>query len=289
MTPDEHDDVEARLRDAIQARTSAVEPGPDALTRIEDRLMEAQRSSARQRGWLIGLTAAAAVIAVVVAVALVQDDDEEPTLAGPSSTTSSVDTTVDETTTTTTPVPEVDPAIPLWPVVASSQRFDDPVAAARSFAVDLVGFTDPVVGPFQQADNRSGEVEVKPRANGPSTLVVVRQLEDDTWFVIAAVTENITLETPEQQDQLSAGSFDVAGTALAFEGHVNVRLYEDGNPDAIGEGFVTGSGSPPAGPFEGSIEWSDPSTDFGVLVLQTESAEDGSIWEATAIRVRLRS
>ena len=66
----------------------------------------------------------------------------------------------------------------------TSQRFDDPVAAARSFAVDFVGMTDPVVGEFQPGDSRSGEVPVRGFADGAPSAVLVRQLEDDTWFVI---------------------------------------------------------------------------------------------------------
>ncbi len=56
MTPED------RLRQAIEARTSRVEPSADALSRIEEKLMDAQRSDNRKRV-LIGLGAAAAVVA----------------------------------------------------------------------------------------------------------------------------------------------------------------------------------------------------------------------------------
>ena len=61
MTPED------RLRQAIEARTSRVEPSADALSRIEEKLMDAQRSDNRKR-LLLGLGAAAAVVAVVVGV-----------------------------------------------------------------------------------------------------------------------------------------------------------------------------------------------------------------------------
>ena len=58
MTPED------RLRQAMEARASGVEPSADALSRIEEKLMDAQRSDNRKRV-LIGLGAAAAVAAVV--------------------------------------------------------------------------------------------------------------------------------------------------------------------------------------------------------------------------------
>ena len=50
------------------------------------------------------------------------------------------------------------------------------MSAARGFATDYVGFTDPIVGEFQQGDARSGEVPVQATVIGPITTVLVRQL-----------------------------------------------------------------------------------------------------------------
>jgi nucleoid-associated protein YgaU len=70
-------------------------------------------------------------------------------------------------------------------------------AAATGFATELVGFTDPVVGEFQQGDARSGEVEVRAAADGPVTTVLVRQVgSDDTWSVLGAATAQIVPTTP---------------------------------------------------------------------------------------------
>ena len=60
MTPED------RLRQAMEARASQVEPSADTLSRIEEKLMDAQRSDTRKR-LLLGLGAAAAVVALVVA------------------------------------------------------------------------------------------------------------------------------------------------------------------------------------------------------------------------------
>jgi hypothetical protein len=289
-------ELEARLRNAMDERATAVEPAQDGLVRIEEKLMEQTRMDRRQRGWLIGLASAAAVVAIVFAIIAAQgDDDSSVDVADPDDTTTS--TTVEDTTTTTAPpttittvfVPTVDPATPLWPVVASSQRFDDPVAAARSFAVDLLGFTDPIVGGFQQGDSRSGEVEIRKRANGQPTTVLVRQLEDDAWWVIGANTQDIDITAPAPGTTLTPGTFTLEGSALAFEGHVNYVLYGDGVENPLAEGFVTGCGSPPACAWApAAVPWHAPTTDYGVLVLLTYSAEDGNLEQATAIRVKLR-
>ena len=44
----------------------------------------------------------------------------------------------------------------------SRARPTDAVSAARSFAVDVLHFTNPVVGALERGDARSGEVEVRP-------------------------------------------------------------------------------------------------------------------------------
>ncbi len=74
MTPED------RLRQAIEARTSRVEPSADALSQIEEKLMDAQRSDNRKRV-LLGLGAAAAVIAVVLAALRSLPDRQREVLA----------------------------------------------------------------------------------------------------------------------------------------------------------------------------------------------------------------
>ena len=287
--------LDDRLRSAIHARTSSVEPSADALHHIEEKLMEAQRDTNRTR-LLIGLGSAAAVLAVLVAVIAVTDgdDDQEVDVAGTTTTVQSTTTSKETTTTeetTSTFAPTVDPANAIWPRVNTSQRFESPVAAAQSFAVDFLGFTDPVVGEYQAGDLRSGEVPIRPLADGPVTTVLVRQLEDDTWFVIAADTEDITIDEPEPGADIDC-PVRVAGTALAFEGTVDVAIYADFAEEPVGRGFVTGSGSPPAGPYEGDVECDldqlDDGVHYGVLVLSTTGGEDGRLWMAEVMRIQLK-
>ncbi len=186
------------------------------------------------------------------------------------------------TTSATTPTTVV-PAV--WPWVESSTRYDDPVDAARGFAVDLLGFRDPVLGPYLAGDGRSGEVEVRPEADGPITTVMVRQVtDDDSWWVVAAETANIRLTSPDALDEVTS-PLELRGQALAFEGAVDVDLVADGSSTPIASGFVTGGGTELA-PFEGSLEFDWPDVAGGAIILRTTSAEDGQVWEASVLRVR---
>jgi len=290
MTPED------RLRQAIEARTSAVEPSAGALHRIEEKLMDTQRDDNRKR-LLIGIGSAAAIIAVVVgALALTGDDDEPVATDGTTTTEATTTSTTEAPTTTTTEAPTttteapfqgVDPDQPVFPDPTASRRFDDPVAAAAAFATDLVGFSAPVVGGFAQGDSRSGEVEVRGFAQGAPTTVLLRQLEDDTWFVIGAVTDSIQLASPASGDTITPPQ-SLAGMAYAFEGTVNVRLYVDGTQEPIAETFVTGRGDGVLGDFEGELQFSnDTGATHGVLVLSSEGGEDGAPIAAQVLRVLL--
>jgi hypothetical protein len=286
MTPED------RLRDAIRSRTSNVEPSADALHRIEEKLMDAQQHDNRNRVFL-GIGSAAVIIAVIVGVLVLANDDDP--VASDDTTTTSETTTTESTTTTeyttsTTFAPTVDPAVPVWPRVHTSQRFDDPVSAARSFAVDFVGMADPVMGDFQAGDARSGEVPVRPRADGPVSTVLVRQLEDDTWFVLGSITDDIRLDQPAAGADIDC-PVQLTGEALAFEGHVNVAIRDDYTDEPIGTGFVTGGGGPSA-PFDDIVECDlsglDDGLHHGSIVLTTEGGEDGGVWQFVVVRVFLR-
>jgi Immunoglobulin-like domain of bacterial spore germination len=233
---------------------------------------------------------AVAVIAALVAVLVSQGDDEdavtEPTTTEePGTTEPATGSTAAPTTASTAPTAAVDTATAVFPDAATSVRFDDPVAAARAFAVDFVGFTDPVVGELMQGDARSGEVEVRPRTDGPVTTAFLRQLgADDTWWVLGSATDGITLDTPAAGDTVTS-PVTLTGRALAFEGSVEVEVREDGAPEPIGTGVVTGGGDVER-PFEGQVEFSAPTADRGALVLLTRSADDGRVWQAAVSRVQ---
>lgn len=279
MTPED------RLRSAINHRTTGVEPSPDALQRIEEKLMSAQRATNRNRV-LLGIGAVAAAAAVVVGVLAFTGDDEKIDTAGSTSTTAGgSSSTTPSTSTTTAPTPGVDQAVAVFPDASTSRRFDDPVAASRAFAIELLGFNDPVMGTFAQGDNRSGEVEVRSFAQGAPTTVLVRKLQDDTWFVIGASVASIRLDTPAQGARITSPQ-PLKGAAYAFEGQVNVRLYADGVADPIAETFVMGRGDGVLADFTGSLDFTAPAgAKYGTLVLYEPSAKDGSTSAATVIRV----
>lgn len=298
---DEHAAIVERLRDALRDRAETIEPSPDGLRHIEEELMSNQTDDApassqgpgRLRPWLIGGGAvAAAVLLVVIGLVVTNEDDEEPVVAdSTTSTTEATTTTPTSTSTTTTPAdafpPDVDPYGVAYPSPLSSQRFESPDAAAQSYATQVLGFTELELGEFQQGDSRSGEIEITDRPGNAVTTIILRQMEDDTWYVLASVATDIAVSTPAAGDAVTS-PFTTSGEALAFEGTVDVLVRTQDDPMPLGEGFVTGSGTPPAGPFEGTIEFDAPTEETpGILIYRTLSAEDGHVLQASSFPVRL--
>jgi hypothetical protein len=227
-----------------------------------------------------------ALAAALSLVAACGDDGSDTASTDPSTT--STTTTTSTPTTTSEPAPS-DTTPVVWPPADGSISYDDPVAAATGFAVDLVGFTDPVVGEFRQGDNRSGEVEVRPTASGPATIVLVRQVgSDDTWSVIGATTESIVPTTPAPGDEVRS-PVQLAGTSTAFEGNVLVEVVARRAGDPLGSGFVTGGSMGEMGPFAGELAFSGADTDDGAVVFLTRSEEDGSVWDAAVVPVTFAS
>lgn len=233
-----------------------------------------------RNGRLIATAALVLVIVAGVVVLVAGGDDDNDVRVSATTTTSTV-----ESTTTTAPAP-ADLTAAVWPWASSSTRYSDPVAAATGFATDFVGFVDPVVGEFRAGDGRSGEVDVRMKANLVPTTVLVRQLgSDGTWWVIGASTPNIQVEAPTA-GQVVASPIAVRGTSTAFEGTVAVDIREDGNPNPISvNGYVTGGANGEFGPFDETVTFSAPTVPYGAVVFSTSSAETGQVFEATVIRV----
>ena len=230
---------------------------------------------------LLLLTALLAV-ALVVTVLVVTDDDDSATTGPTTTTVTSAPSTSTSSTTSTTLVPPAEETA-VWPQVGG-RGATDAVAAARSFATDYLGFRDPIVGPLQAGDTRSGEIQVRPAAQGPVTTVLVRRLSgDDTWSVLGAATADIEITSPGLLDPIGS-PVTVQGAGRAFEGNILVEVRDDDATTALGSGFVTGGGDI-VRPFEGRIDFRAPSTPRGALVLYTTSAEDGRVWEAAVLRV----
>src|SRR5689334_12156148 len=136
----------------------------------------AQGFGGRRTLWLV--LALAVLVAAAVIVAFVRRDDTVATTPTTSPAATTPATSAPATSAPATSAPAtlpVDTSTAVWPP-AGGARYTEPVAAAKGFATDLLGFVDPVVGVYQAGDSRSGEVEVRPVATGPVTTVVVRQL-----------------------------------------------------------------------------------------------------------------
>jgi hypothetical protein len=231
-------------------------------------------------------------LAVLVAVLLLSDDDgddgdDETTTTEEPTTTS---TTRDGSTTTEVAIPPGDLDIAAFPDLRSDDRYGDLQTLAQAFATQILGFdTDVVVGEFQQGDSRSGEIPIRPGGAGsqtPTTTVLVRQVSDGSWVVSGAATDSIRLDDPSPLVTLSSPQ-DLVGAATAFEGHVDVALYADGESAPIATTFVTGGGGGELGPFSSELEFdAPPGATHGLLVLSSAGGEDGTTWAATAIRVR---
>jgi hypothetical protein len=251
---------------------------------------------------MIAALIVATLVMAAIAFILVRDGDDEddvsttaPSATSSTSTTTAAPTTTtgpatstsapDTTTTGATP-PPLDRSTVIWPTASTSVRFTEPVAAARGFAVTYLGFTDPIVGSFQQGDSRSGEVAVQPEVKGPTTTILVRELADGAWYVLGAATPDIQITEP-QASAIISSPVALSGTALAFEGQVAVEVREDGSLAPIGTGSVTGGGDV-ARPYSGSVSFRQPTADAGAIVMLIHSERDGSVWAATAIRVRFR-
>lgn len=242
----------------------------------------------RGRRWWYAAGAALVALVAAATVLLTGDDGRDvvaPPTASPAPTPGS---TSEPSPSPSGPVTVVDRSTAVWPSEGSGVRPADPVEAARGFAVDFLGFSDPVVGAFRAGDSRSGEVEVRPVGNGPVTTVLLRRLAgEETWSVLGAATAEIVVTEPAASAEIRS-PVTVRGSALAFEGTVRVQVRQDGSRTPLGEGFVTGGGDRMR-PFEGSVGFRDPSAAYGALVLFTASEEDGRVWTATVLRVRLGS
>lgn len=229
------------------------------------------------------------VLALVAGFVGCGDDDDEDTATDTSTSattgpSTAVPTTTPADTSTSTTPPALDLTTAVWPTEASGVSYDDPVAAAEGFATDFVGFVDPVLGEFQQGDSRSGEVEVRPSADGPVTTVFVRQLDaSDAWWVLGSTTANIQIESPAALEEISS-PVGLRGTSTAFEATVQTELRDDDGL-TLGEGFVMGGSMGELGPFDDELAFTPAATTSGALILSTLSMENGQVWEAAVLRV----
>jgi hypothetical protein len=242
----------------------------------------------RKRNILIGIGVVVVLVAGVLIGALAQGDDDASdattttTSTTVATTTSSSSTTSTEPPTTTTVAP-ADLAASVYPALTGGARFSDPDALVRAFATELLGFdTDLAV----QVSPEPGTVLIHPAHGTQATVVAVRQLPDDTWIVTGASTNTIRLDTPTAGSAIRSPQA-LAGAASAFEGHVDVMLYVDGEAAPLATTAVTGRGDGQLGDFTGQLRFAPPPAGTrGILVLASPNGDDGTTVSAVAIRVR---
>ncbi len=203
-----------------------------------------------------------------------------------SSSSGSTASSRSSTTTSTTSPSNARPDSAIWPFAGGSAPSTDPVAVVKTFAVAYLGFVDPVAGAFQPGDAGSGQVSVQPKTTGAVTTVSVRRVTaDGSWWVVAASTSNLQLQSPAASTSVTS-PVTLSGRSTAFEGTVNVEIRQDGSTAPLATGFVNGGANGTMGPFSKPFTFTAPTAKRGAIVLRTRSAETGNTAEASVIRVQ---
>lgn len=229
-----------------------------------------------RRRWVLGALTALAVAGLVVGL-LVATGGTTPTTTAPGT-----GGTAPPGSTPTTTIPS-ELAAAVYPAPESGTRFTHPVVAARAFATEFVGMVDPVVERFVATGAESGTVAVRASAGAVATTVRLHRI-DGSWWVLGSSTPEIRLDVPAASATI-ASPVRLQGISTAFEAQVNVEVRQDGQRAPIGTGYVMGGSMGALGPFDGSVAFSPPTAGRGALVLFTVSMKDGTVSEATVVRV----
>jgi hypothetical protein len=272
-----------------------MDPTPDSRTSAD------HEPADRTKVLLFVLAALLAVAVVALTAVLVLRDDglsaspggqptpvgttAAPTTATPTSPAATSPAPTSETSSPTSISPQESRNI-VWPRPGSGRVYDDPVRAAAGMAIGLVGFTDPVVGAFRQGDSRSGEVDIRPKSTGPVTTVLVRQMSDGHWYAIGASSDDLQLTSPDAGAAVRS-PVTVSGRSRAFEGTIIVSVLAQGLPSPLGSEPLIGGAGEDLGPFNGDIRFDASGGGTGAIMLTTDSAEDGRVWQATVVPVQL--
>ena len=136
----------------------------------------------------------------------------------------------------------------IWP--AADVVFTTPEEAAADFvSAVLISEGDPVLGEFQRGDARSGEIAVlfagesgdlePPLEQG---ILLLRKIAPtEGWYVIAATSDGVVIDTPSALDQVRAGTVAVSGEGRGFEGTLVVSAFSPGD-DAASLDLEIGAG-----------------------------------------------
>jgi hypothetical protein len=267
--------TEDLLRETLHAEAERIQPA-DGWAKIDARLHERA-----PRRWLPYGAAAAAALVLVAAVTVLalNDDKAQPVITNPGTST-----TVHPTTTA---VPVASAPEYVWPIDPAA-HYTTPESMAAAFVHEFLGVADGSFGTFRAGDTTSGEIDVKSSFGQViSTLLAVRE-SDGSWHAREAVNPHLVIDSPSRGDTITSPQ-KITGQSVAFEGTVHVTLYGYGGDAAhptLATSTYTGHGTE-LGPYETSITWKATTDKWGLLMLWTDSARDGSLAEATVRLVRL--
>jgi Immunoglobulin-like domain of bacterial spore germination len=235
----------------------------------------------------------AALVAATTALGCSDDNSGRKASTAPSSSS---------TSTTTIASQVADPFPGIWPFTTQAEAdayargqdevFNDPVRTAVEFTRSYGGMEKPVAGGgfrprLSGAADTVGEVDIRPKPGSPLVTTVTLERTGEVWVVVAAKAEKIHLESPVPLDLVSSPVL-VSGTSSSFEGNVVVQVKEDGmGPEQfLGQEPLTGGAGEDLEPFQGRVNFKTPTKPAGAVVALTDSAEDGSIQQLSAVRVR---
>lgn len=158
----------------------------------------------------------------------------------------------------------------LWP--SSGVVLDTPEAAAADFVSAVLGVPAELAD-FREGDARSGEIDVLSPGEGGGTPIVrstllMRQLgPDDGWFVIGAINDNTTIESPGSLDEVSPGPIDVSGKARGFEAAVLVEAYVAGETERLDQVRTAGGSAETPEPYDVTLDLSGTTQGQTVVLL----------------------
>jgi hypothetical protein len=313
--------IEERLGAALQVEADRLDggrshPGEERAAWVAVQAAAAHRRSRRHAGRMMsGGLAAAAVVAVTLAVlATVARDRDERLEVGPAGSETTVDRDAPSTSATTEAAtsattsatgsgPTSSPPVAIvgvWPFATQDdvdaydakgdRTYADAETTAVAFAKTYLGMPQPIVvnprGAAASAVGSSFEVVVRPKRGSPMATTLYMRQVGSGWTVSAARTANIRLEHPKERAEVGR-TVSVAGTSTAFEATVQVEVRQAGQVfgQRLGSSFVMGGANGEMGPFAVEVKVDGTTRPAGAVVLFTDSAEDGSVQEATVVPV----
>lgn len=179
----------------------------------------------------------------------------------------------------------------IWP--ASNVVLATPEEAAASFVTNVLG-VEPVLGDFMGGDSRSGEIQVFSPGEVEGADLVERGLlalriigPNDGWFVIAAGSQGVSIQSPETLDRVAAGPLEVTGEGRGFEGTLVVAAFRAGDAaDVLDEVITRGGPFELLEPYTVTLDLSDGvSGETIVLIVRGDTGLDGDPGDFASIPV----